>query len=499
MEKRYTSIIVIALCSLALLMVACGQSDTSDTSTEKTAPTEPTASKAMEEPVAEATEEPIAEATEEPVAEATATPIPNTPTPTPEPTAEPEPTPTPVPEPTAEPEPTPTPVPVPITEPGSLEIQEERDVSVFGVDPGDRAGSSMATGDLNGDGIDDLVVGAPFGGTYGSGETYIIFGPLGERRLVKLSTNSDATYIGLESDDNSGQGVAIADVNGDASNDLIIGAPGVGESGISYVVFGPIEAGDFDLSTADITISGTGKDALSGHSVGTGDFNGDSAHDLIIGSPGLGTTYIVLGPIEEGNLNISDIVSTTVSGFEADDFSGASVSSGDINGDGSADLIVGSSTGGDGGKVHVVFGPIENGSIDLSNSVSITIAGGYSADRGISDQLGFAVGSGDLNSDGADDLLIGAPGAAPSGVRFAGITYVAFGPLGPGDITMSSEKHLFIIGGTGASDGYLSGSSVVVSDINNDGTPDIIVGEAGQSPGGGNPAGKIFILLGSPN
>ena len=440
------------------------------------------------------TEEPAEEVSDD-VADDTPEPSP-TPTETPEPEVVPD-TPTPTPEPEA----TATPVPVPISEPGILEIKSERDVIVFGIDDRDQSGTALAAGDLNNDGVDDLVLGAHAAdpdGRFSAGETYVIFGPLGERKLVKLSTNSAVTFNGIDDDHQSGRGVAVGDIDGDGADDLIVGAPGAGPAGTTYVLFGPLEPGTFDLSVADLTVNGIEDGDQSGYAVGTGDINGDGADDLIIGAPGTGAagvTHVVFGPLEAGTLELSAVAAISVNGIDADDFSGASVASGDVNNDGAADLIIGAPRAVPAGEAYVVFGPFEEGTLELSSSAAITLAG-IGGGEIPEDQAGASVASGDVNNDGVDDLIVGAPFAAPEGIRHAGMTYVAFGPLEPGPLQPSSSTQL-LAAGTGGADLPLAGSGVAVADLNDDGVADLIVGAGFQPPGGPVPTGQTFVLFGS--
>ena len=104
----------------------------------------------------------------------------------------------------------------------------------------------------------------------------------------------------------------------------------------------------------------------------------------------------------------------------------------------------------------------------------------------------------DVHQRGQSLGIVGAPFAAPEGVRNAGIAYVAFGPLGPGHLQPSSSTHLLAVGMSGAeSSASLSGSGLTVADLNDDGVADLIVGAGVQQPGAENPAGQTFVLFGS--
>ena len=252
-------------------------------------------------------------------------------------------------------------------------------------------------------------------------------------------------------------------MNGDGYDDLIIGARGADPngtgSGETYVVYGGASVsganGVLALSALDgtngFTLTGIDPDDESGFSVSSaGDVNGDGYDDLIIGAAGAGPngeaasseTYVVYGgasaPGTDGVLALSALDGTngfTLTGIDPDDRSGRSVSSaGDVNGDGYDDLIIGAHradpNGARSGETHVVYGgasaPGTDGVLALSaldgtNGFTLTGIDRY-------DNSGFSVSSaGDVNGDGYDDLLIGATGADQNGVRNAGETYVVYG------------------------------------------------------------------------
>ena len=234
-----------------------------------------------------------------------------------------------------------------------------------GIDAVDNSGFSVSSaGDVNGDGYDDLIIGAwgadPGGG--GSGETYIVYGGAsapgrdGVLDLSDLDGTNGFILNGIDAGDSSGHSVSSAgDVNGDGYDDLIIGARyadpnGDFWAGETYIVYGGATApgtdGELNLGALDGSNGFilTGIDWLdrSGFSVSSaGDVNGDGYDDLIIGAPFAdpngrfsGETYIVYGganaPGTDGVLDLSDLDGTngfTLTGIDAYDYSGRSVSS----------------------------------------------------------------------------------------------------------------------------------------------------------------------------
>ena len=419
-----------------------------------------------------------------------------------------------------------------------------------GIDRRDYSGISVSSaGDVNGDGYDDMIIGA-FGadpnGDNNAGETYVVYGGAsapgtgGRFNLSTLDGTNGFILAGIDAGDYSGRFVSSAgDVNGDGYDDLIIGAwaadpNGDNRAGETYVIYGGASApgtdGVLDLGALNgsngFILAGIDQDDRSGFSVSSaGDVNGDGYNDLIIGAfeadpngdNGAGETYIVYGganaPGTGGRFNLSTLNGTSgfiLTGIDASDFSGWSVSSaGDVNGDGYDDLIIGAPTAAPGedsfaGETYIVYGgasaPGTDGVLDLSalNGTNGFILAGIDA----LDQSGISVSSaGDVNGDGYDDLIIGAIYGNPNGDSQAGETYLVYGGASaPGtggvlDLSALDGSNGFTLNGIDEDD--RSGFSVSsAGDVNGDGYDDLIIGAPGADPNGDNRAGETYIVYG---
>jgi hypothetical protein len=389
---------------------------------------------------------------------------------------------------------------------------------------GDWAGISVSpAGDVDNDGLDDLLIGAPYNaenGTY-SGQSYLILASslpvnggslsLDDAKGTNLA-NADYHFLGESTSDYSGYSVAgVGDVDGDGFDDLLIGAPYNDDyainAGAAYLVLGHSLGADsdIDLSTAYYQFVGENIVDYAGYSVAAaGDVDGDGLADLLIGANGnddggnaSGKSYLVLAadlPPAGGEVSLAD-AHYSFAGENAADAAGEALSSaGDIDGDGLDDLLFGAPSNDDGGnlsgKCYLVFGA----SVASPGSMSLADADRKFVGDGIEE---FAcqdlAPTGDVDGDGLDDLLIGAAGNDEWGGS-AGKAFLYYGwtVLGLSDTTYMGYAtagdreydYGFVPTTTDEDFGY----STLGADINNDGFSDLVIGAPVNS-------GKIYIKL----
>ena len=392
---------------------------------------------------------------------------------------------------------------------------------INGINAGDGSGVTVSgAGDVNGDGLADVIIGAPNAdpnGLNSAGQSFVVFGKT-DGAVVDLSNLGSGGFRidGAKSNDVFGVSVSGAgDVNGDGLADLIVGAiladpNGVYNAGASFVIFGKTSNTTVSLNnlgTGGFSIDGFTSSILSGRSVsGAGDVNGDGLADLIVGAnyaeptgdSAEGESYVVFGKADSSSIILNNLGSGgfRIEGIDEDDQSGFSVSgAGDVNGDGLADLIVGAYAADPNGVVlagesYVVFGKTNGTTVELSN-LGI---GGFRID-GIdnSDRSGRSVsGAGDVNGDGLADLIVGASYADSS----AGECYVVFGKM---NLTTVDPENLgtegFRIDGIDSYD-YAGTSVSGAGDVNGDGLADLIVGASSADPNGNSNAGESYVVFG---
>ncbi len=378
---------------------------------------------------------------------------------------------------------------------------------------GDRFGASAAgVGDLDGDGTPDIAVGAP-GNIFGSaatGDLYVIF--MNPDGTVKRTAEVNGTVPNgpsLSAGDRFGASAAgVGDLDGDGTPDIAVGAPGhtVGNAatGDLYVIFmnpdGTVKRTAEVNGTVPNGPSLSAGDRFGASAAGVGDLDGDGTPDIAVGAPGpvpcdcTGAVHVLfLNP--DGTVKLTATVdgqTPNVPSLSAGDRFGASAAGvGDLDGDGTVDIAVGT-FGND--TMYVIF-------MNPDGTVKRTaeIAGGDIAPPSyVNHFFGQSIaGIGDLDGDGVADAAVGAPGHSRDNV-FTGEAYIMF---------MNADgtvKRVTVIDGTTPSGPVLGpadrfgASAAGVGDLDGDGTPDIAVGAPGHLLRG-TTTGDLYVIFMNPD
>ena len=391
-------------------------------------------------------------------------------------------------------------------------------------DTGDRFGQTFAVGDINGDGLSDLVVGAPsdrVGSVSSAGSVTAVHGHvagLGAGPSTMIAQGAPASGV-AETGDHFGASVALGDIDGDGWADAVVGAPGedVGSSfdpGVIHVVRGSSSG---LTARTDQVFSQAGDVAglvepgdRFGSALATGDFNADGHIDVAVGVPGedigseanAGAVVLLYGTSE--GLSATGSRSMTQGGSlagepQADDRFGAAMVAADFNGDGFADLAVGSPGESAGaargvGLVHVVYGSPRGLTSASHQSFGPADVGNLT---GAGSTFGAAMAAGDFDGDGQHDLAVGAPGATVAGSNHAGSVSVLGG--GRSGLAIGSARLLTQSGAaSGPAEPWdMFGSSLQTLDMNSDGYHELVVTAPGEDIGEVSDAGVANIFYGS--
>jgi len=354
----------------------------------------------------------------------------------------------------------------------------------------DQFGKSLAAGDFNGDGLQDIAVGVPWeeiDGNIGAGAVHIIYAdsPTSFSADGNWLLNQNATGIEgvAENGDFFGSSLAVGDFNDDTFDDLAIGVPGedisgVEDAGMVNVLYGSVSG----LSAVDNESWYQGKDALLagvteqleyfGSAVTAGDFNGDKVDDLAMGVPGdhdTGCVNIIYGSKITGLIYDRNQVLSLINGVFGDNF-GHSLASGDMNGDGYDDLAIGvpwrDVDAQNSGEVYVFHGM--SSGLYIKNYTYLSQKN-YAGENEEDDHFGHSLAVADFDCNGRDDLAIGIPWEDFAGVTNTGKVMVFY-----------FDAHW---GGTGIQGFYrvddpldLFGFSLAAGDLTGDGCAELVVG-----------------------
>ncbi len=356
-------------------------------------------------------------------------------------------------------------------------------------------------GDVDGDGLGDLFVGAFLASPEGSatGAAYL----LTSEGLASGSLSGASTrLVGVSDDDHFAVSVAGGgDVDGDGQPDLLVGAwqadLGGTDNGVAYLFRGPLPAGERSADDASAAFAGRDDGETAAFAVAfAGDTDGDGDDELLVGShlADLGGTDAGAAFLIESGFSgpwFADEAGVWLVGENEYDYAGWSVAgAGDVNGDGYDDLLVGAYANDrqqpEGGAVYLVHGPVE-GVFALAASAAVVHGTSSGA------LLGYAVATaGDIDSDGFADILAGAPGADVDGYSNVGRAVLAHGPLTG---TLRGDEAGGRFTGEGVSDEF--GRSLAgLGDVDVDGYGDLAI-SAQWSDRAAQDAGAVWVFPGT--
>jgi hypothetical protein len=410
---------------------------------------------------------------------------------------------------------------------------------------GDSFGRALAAGDFNGDGKDDLAIGADgenIGSIINAGAVQIIYGSSGGLSATAVLPDQFWTQDSLEINDHVdefdafGSSLSAGDFNGDGRDDLAIGVPleSVGslpQAGGVQVIYGSSNGlsataprGDQFWLQGSSNVEDTAEDGdRFGWSLTSGDFNNDGKDDLAIGVAfeGLGAKNAV-GAVEViygSSSGLSTVLpipdqfwtqdSTDINDHtDAADAFGYSLASGDLNGDGNDDLAIGvpfESVGSfaTAGGVEVIYGSASGLSAvsprgDQFWTQDSTEINDHSDQN---DNFGTSLVTGDFNADGRHDLAIGARLESVGSVPNAGGVEVIYGASGGLSATSPRSDQFWTQDSPSiedvAEDGDGFGNSLTSGDFNNDGRDDLAIGVISEDVGSIANAGGAEIIYGS--
>lgn len=419
-----------------------------------------------------------------------------------------------------------------VTIDGNLLFTQDTSGLADTADDNDHFGEVLAWGDFNADGFADLAIGVPFENVNdraGAGAVQVLYGSasgLSASGSQLWTQDSAGITDDAEVQDFFGAALVTGQFNDDAYWDLAIGIPfedldQIADAGAVHVLYGSASglrsfAGQLWTQNALNNLEISELNDQFGLSLAAGDFNGDGRDDLAIGAPfedfpeaaDTGAVHVIYaGAImltasgnqlfRQGESDILDFPSNN-------DLFGFTLAAGDFDGDGGDDLAVGvpfedlGASRPSAGAVHIIYSAGSRLD-DFRNQFWTQNSPGVPEKAEALDEFGFALGAGDINRDGIDDLVIGAPGESVGPIVGAGAIIAMYGTVDGLSADGSQLRHQGtpnIVDEPESGDGF--GQAVSMGDFDGDHFVDVCVGVPFENIESLSNAGAVNVLFGRP-
>lgn len=442
---------------------------------------------------------------------------------------------------------------------GLFQVNGSNGFRMDGESANDWAASVAGGGDLNGDGINDIIIGARGAqpdGRVDAGSIYVVYGrddavePFPAVSSLDMLGPTQGFRINGQVGDRLGGAVFVGDVNGDGVDDIAVGRPGddvgrYGDAGVVHVIFGrrasagetfpqSFELDDIEPGQGFRLLGYDQYDRAGTFATSAGDINGDGVSDMLVGAPGVdrrlayapddqGAVYVIFGKskaagqVFAGSVDLETLA--PADGFEIigegsrTGLGRCGAAAGDVNNDGFDDIVIGARDDGPQGYsdrpgiAYVIFGrdgaadpfPERLDLRDLTRQQGFRMFGVADEDR-----AGTAVSGGsDVDGDGIADIVVCAPRATVDGRPQVGETYVVYGRDTAAGSCFPETMHLAQLDGRsgfkiqGISAGDRGGTPARFgADVNADGAPDIFMGSEVYDPSSPTVVDQTYVVYG---
>lgn len=384
-----------------------------------------------------------------------------------------------------------------LTGPNSLSTA---DVFLLGESSNTYSGSPLVSCDVDGDGNGDVIVGAPYDSTGGTntGSTFIFYNTSFTSVSSLTTSSADVALIGEVENDYAGSGLACGDVDNDGYDDILVGVIGDDEAGVDtgavVLILGGGLSGDISLSQADA--KWTSVDSSTGEAIVVSDINNDGYADIVVGSSNNDESGSNAGAVYL--IYGSSAPSGTISLSTAD-----ATWTGEASGDRAGFTLASCDVDGDNNNDILISAPFrddlasDDGAVyliyggSLSGTTSLTLADAKWTGEVAGDRTGTRIHcGGDVDNDGFEEILI-ASREHDETYSDDGAVYLIYG----GSLSGSNNLTTADAKWTGEASGDMAGTSFAICDLDNDGADDILI-SSNKNDTAGSDAGAVYYFKG---